>query len=203
MERLWFIANLAEVLVDREDFSLVRMHCPPGDQPPLHVHAADDEGFYVLAGSLTLSAGERVIRLVPGQFALAPHGVPHTYRAGDQGAVVLVTSAPGGFVSFLRAAGVPALSANCPSLPRRTPRVCARSMPRSASRSSGFPGCSLRSWWPLRRSLGVRLPRSDCSGDAAVTADQTVAAAVPACLNQAAIRHQVQQPRHGSPTTFE
>ena len=114
MERLWFIANLAEVLVDREDFSLVRMHCPAGDQPPLHVHENDDEGFYVLAGSLTLSAGERVIRLVPGEFALAPRGVPHTYRAGDQGAVVLITTVPGGFVSFLREAGVPALSAKLP-----------------------------------------------------------------------------------------
>ena len=29
MEQLWFIANLAEVLVDRDDFSLVRMHAPP------------------------------------------------------------------------------------------------------------------------------------------------------------------------------
>ena len=29
MERLWFIANLAEVLVERDDFSLVRMHARP------------------------------------------------------------------------------------------------------------------------------------------------------------------------------
>ncbi|HEY6889573.1 MAG TPA: cupin domain-containing protein [Solirubrobacter sp.] len=106
MEQLWFIANLAEVLVDRDDFSLVRMHSPAGDQPPLHVHAEDDEGFYVLSGSLTLWVGEEEpVTLVPGQFVLAPHGVPHTYRAGEEGAVSLVTSTPGGFVSFLREAG--------------------------------------------------------------------------------------------------
>jgi quercetin dioxygenase-like cupin family protein len=113
MERLWFIANLAEVL----DESLVRMHCPPGDQPPLHVHERDDEGFYVLEGSLTLWAGdERPVTLVPGEYALAPHGVPHTYRAGDDGAVVLVSSAPGAFAPFLREAGSPATRPELPVL---------------------------------------------------------------------------------------
>jgi quercetin dioxygenase-like cupin family protein len=106
MERLWFIANLAEVLDDRPDFSLVRMHCPPGDQPPVHVHAEEDEGFYVLSGSVTVWAGaaEPVV-LDAGDYALAPRGVPHTYRAGDNGAVMLVSSAPGTFVPFLREAG--------------------------------------------------------------------------------------------------
>jgi quercetin dioxygenase-like cupin family protein len=109
MERLWFIANLAEVLEASEEFSLVRMHCPPGDQPPLHVHEREDEGFYVLSGSVTLWAGdEPPVKLVPGEYALAPHGIPHTYRAGDDGAVFLVTSVPGGFVDFVRAFGRPA-----------------------------------------------------------------------------------------------
>ncbi len=117
MERLWFIANLAEVLVTRGDYSLVRMHCPPGDQPPLHVHEREDEGFYVLSGALTLWAGdEPPVKLVPGEYALAPHGIPHTYRAGDEGAVVLVTSAPGDFVPFLREAGEPALRPELPVL---------------------------------------------------------------------------------------
>ena len=117
MERLWFIANLAEVLDDREAFSLVRMHCPPGDQPPLHVHEHDDEGFYVLSGSLTVWVGDgEAVELAPGEYALAPRGVPHTYRAGDSGAVVLVTSTPGAFVAFLRAAGTPALRPELPVL---------------------------------------------------------------------------------------
>lgn len=106
MERLWFIANLAEVLDDRPDFSLVRMHCPPGDQPPLHVHADEDEGFYVLSGALTVWVGAaEPVTLTAGDYALAPHGLPHTYRAGDDGAVMLVTSTPGRFPAFLREAG--------------------------------------------------------------------------------------------------
>ncbi len=117
MEQLWFIANLAEVLVDREDFSLVRMHAPAGDQPPLHVHEHEDEGFYVLEGDLTLWVGDAdPVRLVPGEFALAPHGIPHTYRVGDSRGLFLVTSAPGTFVSFLRDAGRPARAPELPVL---------------------------------------------------------------------------------------
>jgi quercetin dioxygenase-like cupin family protein len=117
MEQLWFIANLAEVLVDREDFSLVRMHAPAGDQPPLHVHEHEDEGFYVLQGNLTLWVGDAdPVTLVPGEFALAPHGVPHTYRVGDSRGLFLVTSAPGTFPAFLRSAGRPAQRPELPVL---------------------------------------------------------------------------------------
>ncbi len=31
MERLWFTTNLAEVLVERGDLSIVRMHAPAGE----------------------------------------------------------------------------------------------------------------------------------------------------------------------------
>ena len=82
MERLWFNANLAEVLEAREDFSLVRMHSPPGDQPPLHVHEAD-EVFIVLEGELCLWAGEEQHVLRPGRFVNAPAGVPHTDRVTE------------------------------------------------------------------------------------------------------------------------
>jgi quercetin dioxygenase-like cupin family protein len=117
MERLWFIENLAEVLEAREDFSLVRMHHPAGGQPPLHVHEREDEGFYVLEGSLELWVGdEPPVKLVPGEYALAPHGIPHTYLAGAEGAVALVTSMPGAFVEFVRAVGRPAERAELPVL---------------------------------------------------------------------------------------
>jgi quercetin dioxygenase-like cupin family protein len=117
MEQLWFVANFAEVLEDRPDFSLVRMHHPAGDWPPLHVHETEDEGFYVLSGSMTLWVGDAdPVTLVPGEYALAPHGVPHTYRAGDDGAVALVSSLPGRFAGFVREAGTAALRPELPVL---------------------------------------------------------------------------------------
>jgi quercetin dioxygenase-like cupin family protein len=116
MEAIWFIANLAEIVHSDARLDLVRMHAAPGDMPPLHVHADEDEGFYVLEGELSLWVGDaEPVVLAPGEFALAPRGVPHTYRVtGDATAVVLVTA--NGFAAFLRAAGVPAARRELPVL---------------------------------------------------------------------------------------
>jgi mannose-6-phosphate isomerase-like protein (cupin superfamily) len=117
MERLWFIADLVEVLEAGEAFALARMYAPAGNGTPLHVHEHEDEGFYVLDGSLTVWIGDaEPVTLGPGEFALAPRGVPHTNRVGDAPATYLVTSTPGGFVSFVREAGVPAARAELPVL---------------------------------------------------------------------------------------
>ena len=75
MERLWFIANLAEILEDREDFSLIRMHHPPGDSPPLHVHDRLHDMFYVLEGRLTVQLDGVRRELSPGSFVCVPPGV--------------------------------------------------------------------------------------------------------------------------------
>ena len=57
MTPIWFIHNLADVLVSGEDgYAMIEMLAPAGDQPPLHVHHEEDEGFYVLEGELSLWA---------------------------------------------------------------------------------------------------------------------------------------------------
>jgi len=67
------------VLVSHDDgHAMVEMLAPPGDQPPLHRHHDEDEGFYVLEGELSLWAGDEHVVLRAGQFANAPRGVPHT-----------------------------------------------------------------------------------------------------------------------------
>ena len=105
MTPIWFINSLADVLTD----GLVEMHTPPGDQPPLHVHRTEDEGFYVLEGELCLWVGEERIVLRPGEFANAPAGVPHTYRVvSEERARYLVTSPTGDFIRFVRSFGEPA-----------------------------------------------------------------------------------------------
>jgi hypothetical protein len=42
--------------------------------------------------------------------------VPHTYRAGDEGCVCLVSSTPGDFAPFVRAVSRPAERAELPAL---------------------------------------------------------------------------------------
>ena len=97
MTPIWFIHDLAEVLADG-DHSVLEMRAPAGDQPPLHVHEDSDEGFYVLEGEVTVWAGGECRVLGPGQFALGPKGVPHTYHVTSaEPARMLVTSSSGSF----------------------------------------------------------------------------------------------------------
>src|SRR3954454_3744211 len=83
---------------------------------PLHVHESGDEGFYVLEGEVTLWVGDGApVVLAPGEFALAPRGIPHTYRVtGDGNAVMLVTA--NGFAGFVREAGEPGARPELPVL---------------------------------------------------------------------------------------
>ena len=108
MTPIWFIHDLAEVLAEGEH-SVLEMLAPAGDQPPLHVHHDSDEGFYVLEGEVTVWAGDECRVLGPGQFALGPKGVPHTYRVTSaEPARFVVTSSNGSVARFVQAYGVPA-----------------------------------------------------------------------------------------------
>jgi quercetin dioxygenase-like cupin family protein len=110
---IWFMGNLVTIHLTAEEtpagFSLVESWAPAGNQPPLHLHRADDEGFYVLEGRLRLWVGDGEMALEPGRFALAEHGIPHTYRVeSEAGARWLVLSSTGEFDRFVAAAGVAA-----------------------------------------------------------------------------------------------
>lgn len=94
---------LAESASTDGRYGLIDMiEVPAGDMPPLHVHHTHDEGFLLLDGELSLFFPEREIRLEPGEYALAPRGVPHAYRVGETPARFLVLSTPAGFEEFVR-----------------------------------------------------------------------------------------------------
>jgi quercetin dioxygenase-like cupin family protein len=104
---LLFLGARCRVLADAEStggrYGLVDMiEVPAGDMPPLHVHHAHDEGFLLLDGELSLLLPDREIALAPGEFVLAPRGVPHVYRVGDGPARFLVISLPAGFERFVQ-----------------------------------------------------------------------------------------------------
>lgn len=78
--------------------SVVEMVLDPGTGPPLHVHPTHDEGFYVLAGELTVQVGDEITSGGPGTWAFAPKDVPHTLaNVGDHQTRVLCVFAPAGF----------------------------------------------------------------------------------------------------------
>jgi quercetin dioxygenase-like cupin family protein len=67
----------------------------PGEGPPLHRHAGQDEVLYVLEGRLRVRLEEAVHEAPAGSFVFIPRGVHHTWQnAADEPARLLVLFAP-------------------------------------------------------------------------------------------------------------
>jgi quercetin dioxygenase-like cupin family protein len=80
---------------------VIESEIPPGDGPPLHVHANEDEGLYTLAGEVQFRLGDDVRPAPPGAFMFVPRGVPHCFQnVGDGVARILVFFTPAGMERF-------------------------------------------------------------------------------------------------------
>ena len=103
--RYWFFGMLAEVKASAADtggmYTLLEITAPPGLQTPLHVHYREDEGFYVLDGSVTIDVGDQTVELGPGQHAFGPRNIPHRFTVGPAGAHMIWVLTPGGFDDFV------------------------------------------------------------------------------------------------------
>ena len=72
-----------------------------GDGPPPHIHATEEEAFYVLEGELSVLIGERSMTATAGSFVLVPRGTVHTFsKAGTASAKILIIISPAGFEKF-------------------------------------------------------------------------------------------------------
>jgi mannose-6-phosphate isomerase-like protein (cupin superfamily) len=90
-------------------FGLLETLLAPGFSPPLHVHHAEDESFWVLEGHLTMRCGEQTFRAEPGSFVFLPRHVAHTFVVeGNAPARLLTLITPGGGEGFFVAGGRPA-----------------------------------------------------------------------------------------------
>lgn len=82
----------------------------PGDGPPLHTHANEDEAWYVIDGGLRFRLGDEVADAPAGSFVFVPRGTPHCFQnAGERPARILVLFTPSGMEGFFdRFAALPA-----------------------------------------------------------------------------------------------
>ena len=81
----------------RVTVSVITM-APNAHGPGSHVHADEDDAFYVLDGELTFLLDEGEVAAPSGTFVLVPPGVNHTFRnALDRPTRVLNIHAPAGF----------------------------------------------------------------------------------------------------------
>jgi quercetin dioxygenase-like cupin family protein len=82
----------------------------PGDGPPFHTHAGEDESWYVLDGELRFRLGDDVASAAAGSFVFVPRGTPHCFQnVGAQPARIIVMFTPSGMERFFdRFATLPA-----------------------------------------------------------------------------------------------
>jgi mannose-6-phosphate isomerase-like protein (cupin superfamily) len=88
-------------------FALIDYHAAPGATgPPLHVHDAIDEAWYLLDGELRVQVGDEQQRVGAGSFLLVPHDVPHTFvNAGSGWARWIGVLSPGSALGMLEGLG--------------------------------------------------------------------------------------------------
>jgi len=85
-----------------------------GEEPRIHMHATEDEMFYVCEGALTFTCGDQTFDVDEGGYVFLPRGIEHGYTIRSDGPVrlIVVTSPPreprddwGGFVGGFEASG--------------------------------------------------------------------------------------------------
>jgi quercetin dioxygenase-like cupin family protein len=77
------------------------MRIAPGEGPPLHKHANEDETFYVIEGRLRFKLGEEIGQASEGSFVFVPRGTQHCFQnVGSEMARILVSFTPSGMEGF-------------------------------------------------------------------------------------------------------
>ena len=84
--------------VDTPRFTFGIIELAPGRELEAHVHAEEDDAFYIVEGEMTFMFGDEEAAASPGTFVLVPPGVEHGFRNDqDRPVRMLNIHAPAGF----------------------------------------------------------------------------------------------------------
>lgn len=86
-------------------FDLLDQAVPGGYAAPRHIHAREDEAWYLLEGEATFYCGGQTFHAERGSFVFLPRGVEHTFKVGPAGARLLTMTFPSGFAAFVDETG--------------------------------------------------------------------------------------------------
>lgn len=111
-QRLWIVGDTITVKATAAQTggstTVLEILAVPGGGPPPHVHANEDEAWYVLDGEFEVLQGDETLRLTAGGFAFVPRGTLHRFEnVSDTPSRVLIIFTPGGFDGFFFEAGLP------------------------------------------------------------------------------------------------
>jgi mannose-6-phosphate isomerase-like protein (cupin superfamily) len=115
---LWFLDGLVVWKVLGADtagrYELVEQRGAAGYAAPLHTHAGETEGFYVVQGDLTMVIGDLRFHAGPGAFGYVPIGVSHAFRIESPTATFLTFITPPGLEGYFEELGEPATARTLP-----------------------------------------------------------------------------------------
>ncbi len=82
-------------------YSVIISNTPPNGGPPKHIHATEDEMFYVLKGNYEFYCGDSTIDATEGALVVLPRNIPHGFKnVGETYGQLINTITPGGFENF-------------------------------------------------------------------------------------------------------
>jgi len=83
-------------------YSLLKFNTPPGGGPPLHCHANEDEGFYVVEGIYRFWVGDAApVDVYPGAHVFGPRGIFHRFQnISDMPGEMLIIFSPAGCENY-------------------------------------------------------------------------------------------------------
>ncbi|CAA9382682.1 MAG: hypothetical protein AVDCRST_MAG93-9281 [uncultured Chloroflexia bacterium] len=115
-----FVNTLMLVKAGGEDtrgqLAILEARTPPDYGPPPHIHADEEEVFYVLEGTVEVMCGDKQFVAAPGSLVLTPRGTPHTFHVTDEGpGKMLIITAPAQFERFVAEVGSPAPGMDLPA----------------------------------------------------------------------------------------
>lgn len=133
-------------------FSLFENRAPVSSRTPIHVHANDDETFYMLEGEMTaIVNGDKVV-LRSGESILLRRNIPHQLlNESTATARYLLLCTPSGFEGFLAEGGVLLQPG---SLPRPTSSEDIKRMRNAAPQF----GITLLRDWPAKQATSPSDP---------------------------------------------
>ena len=90
-------------------FFMAEASIVPGGGPPPHVHAREDESFYLQQGALCVQVGDKTLNLSAGDFVHVPRGVVHSLKnVGEETVKLLLVVTPAGLENYFAEAFLPA-----------------------------------------------------------------------------------------------
>lgn len=96
----WFLGILWIVLIDGKEtegrYSLMEQLMPQDVGPAPHIHPFNDEGFYVVDGSMEMTVGNQTVRATQGTSVWIPRKTVHAFKVTSPTCRVLNSFAPAG-----------------------------------------------------------------------------------------------------------